>query len=72
MVISINAFVASRSGHSALEWLGKGSLHTRKVQFFLTLFKNPLTPPLPLSYEYYVVNFSEGILTEVRKRLSQQ
>jgi len=26
----------------------------------------------PLSFEHYVVNFSEGILTKVRKRLSQQ
>ena len=48
----------------------KGSRHVRKVQFFLTLFKRPLTPPL--SFEHYVVNFSEGILTKVRKRLSQQ
>ena len=47
----------------------KGSLRVRKVQFFLTLFK---MPPPPLSFEHYVVNFSDGILTEVRKRLSQQ
>ena len=26
----------------------------------------------PHSFERYVVNFSEGILTKVRKRLSQQ
>ena len=50
--------------------LGKGSHPERKVQFFLTLFKRPLTPPL--LFENYVVNFSEGILTKVRKRLSQQ
>ena len=37
---------------------------------FLTLFKKPLTPPL--SFEHYVVNFSEGILTKLRKPLSQQ
>ena len=37
---------------------------------FLTLFKKPLTPPFRLNT--YVVNFSEGILTKVRKRLSQQ
>ena len=49
----------------------KGSRHERKVQFFLTLFKRPLTPP-PLSFEHYVVNFSEGILTRLRKRMSQQ
>ena len=36
----------------------KGSHPLRKVQFFLTLFKRPLTPPL--SFEHYVVNFSEG------------
>ena len=33
----------------------KGSRHERKVQFFLTLFKRPLTPPL--SFEHHVVNF---------------
>ena len=48
----------------------KVSRHVRKVQFFLTLFKRPLTPPL--SFEHHVVNFFEGILTKVRKRLSQQ
>ena len=30
------------------------------------------TPTPPHSFEHYVVNFSEGILTKVRKRLSQQ
>ena len=49
----------------------KGSRHERKVQFFLTLFKRPLAPP-PLSFEHYVVNFSEGILTRLLKRMSQQ
>ena len=39
---------------------------------FLTLFKKPLNPPPPLLFEHYVVNFSEGILTKVRKRLLQQ
>ena len=29
----------------------KGSRHVRKVQFFLTLFKRPLTPPL--SFEHF-------------------
>ena len=33
---------------------------------FLTLFKKPSTPPL--LFEHYVVNFSEGVLTKVRKR----
>ena len=41
-----------------------------KFSFFLTLFKKPLTPPFRLNI--YVVNFPEGILTKVRKRLSQQ
>ena len=53
------------------DYLNKGSHRIRKVQFFLTLFKRPLTPP-PLSFEHYVVNFSEGILTKVRKCLSRQ
>ena len=35
----------------------KGSLAVRKVQFFWTLFKKPLTPPPPLSFEHHVVNF---------------
>ena len=56
--------------HSCKDRRNKGSLRARKVQFFLTLFKKPLTPPL--SFEHYVVNFSEGILTKVRKRLSRQ
>ena len=68
MVISINAFVASRSGHSALEWLGKGSLHTRKEQFFFNIVQKAFGPP-PLLFEHYVVNFSEGILTKARERL---
>ena len=51
--------------------LDQGSRHVRKVQFFLTLSKRPLAPP-PLSFEHYVVNFSEGILTKVRKRLSRR
>ena len=50
----------------------KESHPLKKVQFFWTLFKNPLTPPPPLSFEHYVVNFSEGILTKVRKWLSRQ
>ena len=43
-----------------------------KCSFFLILFKRPLTPPPLLSFEHHVVIFSEGILTKVRKRLSQQ
>ena len=34
----------------------KGSHPERKVQFFLTLFEKPLTPP-PLLFEHHVVNF---------------
>ena len=30
----------------------KGSNPLRKVQFFLTLFKRPLSPPPPLSFEH--------------------
>ena len=44
MVLKINIQSGDRDGDD-----GKGSLHVRKVQFFLTLFKNPLTPP-PLSF----------------------
>ena len=36
-----------------------GSHRVRKVQFFLTLFKRPLTPPL--SFEHHVVNFLYNI-----------
>ena len=38
---------------------------------FLNIVQKAFDPP-PLSFEHYVVNFSEGILTKVRKRLSQQ
>ena len=49
----------------------KGSRHERKVQFFLTLFKRPLPPPpLRLNIMWWI--FFEGILTKVRRRLSQQ
>ena len=41
-----------------------------KCSFFEHCSKG-LWPP-PLLFEHYVVNFSEGILTKVRKRLSQQ
>ena len=43
----------------------------KKSAVFLTLFKKPLPPPPPFRLNIYVVNFSEGILTKVRKRLSQ-
>ena len=48
----------------------KGSLHTRKVQFFFNIVQKAFDPPF--SFEHYVVNFSEGTLTKVRKRLSRQ
>ena len=43
----------------------------KSAVFFLILFKKSFTRP-PHSFEYYVVKISEGILTKVRKRLSQQ
>ena len=49
--------------------LGKPSF--KKSAVFLNIFQKAFAPP-PLSFEHYVVNFSEGILTKVRKRLSQQ
>ena len=42
----------------------------RKVQFF-NIVKKSLLPPPPFRLNI-VVNFSEGILTKVRKRQSQQ
>ena len=39
---------------------------------FFNIVQKAFDPPPPLSFEHYVVNFSEGILTKVRKRLSQQ
>ena len=47
----------------------KGSLRARKVQFFKHCSKSRWPPHL---FEHYVVNFSEGILTSVCKRLSQK
>ena len=41
-----------------------------KCNFFNIVQKAPGPPPH--SFEHYVVNFSEGILTKVRKRPSQQ
>ena len=38
---------------------------------FFNIVQKPLIPT-PLSFEHYVVNFSEGILTKVRNRLSQR
>ena len=44
----------------------KGSLAV-----FFNIVKKAFDPPPP-SFEHHVVNFSEGILTKVRKRLSRQ
>ena len=51
------------------EQLGKPSC--KKSAVFLNIVQKAFDPP-PLSFEHHVVNFSEGILTKVRKRLSQQ
>ena len=48
--------------------LGKPSC--KKCSFFKYCSKS-LWPPPP-SFEHYVVNFSEGILTKVRRRLPRQ
>ena len=49
--------------------LGKPSF--QKSAVFFNIVQKAFDPP-PLLFEHYVVNFSEGILTKVRKRLSQQ
>ena len=49
--------------------LGKPSI--KKSAVFFNIVQKAFDPP-PLSFEHYVVNFSEGILTKVRKRLSRQ
>ena len=54
-------------------WCLLGKPSRKKSAFFLTLFKKPWTPPPPIRLN---INmwwfFSEGILTKVRKCLSQQ
>ena len=49
--------------------LGKPSC--KKSAVFLNIVQKAFDPP-PLSFEHHVVIFFEGILTKVRKRLSQQ
>ena len=49
--------------------LGKPSY--KKSAVFFNIVQKAFDPP-PLSFEHYVVNFSEGILTKVCKRLSRQ
>ena len=39
---------------------------------FFNIVQKAVDPPPLLSFEHYVVIFSEGILTKVRKRLSRQ
>ena len=39
---------------------------------FFNIVQKAFDPPPTLRLNMYVVNFSEGILTKVRKRLSQQ
>ena len=48
--------------------LGKPSWEKSAV--FLNIVQKAFDPPPP-SFEHHVVNFSEGILTKVRKHLSQ-
>ena len=43
----------------------------KKSAVFFNIVQKAFAPP-PLSFEHHVVNFSEGILTKVCKRLSQQ
>ena len=50
--------------------LGKPSRKKSAVLF--NIVQKAFAPPPPLSFEHQVVNFSEGILTKVRKRLLQQ
>ena len=48
--------------------LGKPSC--KKSAVFFNIVQQAFDPPL--SFEHHMVNFSEGILTKLRKRLSQQ
>ena len=50
--------------------LGKPSRKKSAVLF--NIVQKAFDPPTPPSFEHYVVNFSEGILTKVRNRLSRQ
>ena len=53
--------------------LGKPTRKKSAVFFNIVQKAFDAPPPLPpLSFEDYVVNFSEGILTRLRKRMSQQ
>ena len=55
--------LAERLQTSATLILGKPS--AKKSAVFLNIVQKAFAPP-PLSFEHYVVNFSEGILTKVR------
>ena len=49
----------------------EGKPACKKSAVFFNIVQKAFDPP-PHSFEHYVVNFSEGILTKVRKCLSQQ
>ena len=48
--------------------LVREAIPREKCSFF-NIVQKAFDPP-PLSFEHYVVNFSEGILTKVRRRLT--
>ena len=50
----------------------KGQPSCKKNAVFLNIVQKAFDPPPPLSFEHYVVNLSEGVLTKVCKRLSRQ
>ena len=55
--------------HHIIITLGKPT--REKSAVFFNIVQKASDPP-PLSFEHYVVNFSEGMPTKVRKRLLQQ
>ena len=48
----------------------KGKPSRKKNAVFFNIVQKAFDPPPPHLFEHYVVNFSEGILTKVHKRLS--
>ena len=54
-----------------MELSNSGKPPCKKSAVFFNIVQKAVDPA-PLLFEHYVVNFSEGILTKVRKRLSQQ
>ena len=67
---TISANFSGRRKKQIREALNVFSGRVRKVLFFFNIVQKVFDPPP--SFEHYVVNFSEGISTTVRKRLSQQ